>query len=220
MNGGADLGGMMGFGPVIQEENEPLFHGEWEERALGMVIALGACGQWNLDMSRFARESLPTTFYLVANYYQIWLEAAVNLMKERGMVSEEEIASIKPIDPPIKVKRCLAPEDVQAVLFAGGPADRPPEGTASFEIGQSIVTINDHPRTHTRLPRYARGKEGIITTVHGFHVLPDLNSQGLGENPSWLYQVTFTSQTLWGAQGNESDRISLDLWEPYLRAIS
>ncbi|HBR38098.1 MAG TPA: nitrile hydratase subunit beta, partial [Sulfitobacter pontiacus] len=35
MNGGADLGGMMGFGPVVQEEDEPLFHAPWEARALG-----------------------------------------------------------------------------------------------------------------------------------------------------------------------------------------
>ncbi|WP_299668681.1 nitrile hydratase subunit beta [uncultured Ruegeria sp.] len=217
MNGGADLGGMMGFGPVVREENEPLFYGDWEKRALGMVIALGACGEWNLDMSRYARESLPTPFYLTATYYQIWLEAAVDLLKNRGMITEQEIASLRPIDPPIQVKRCLAPEDVHAVLFAGGPADRDPQGTPLFQAGDRVVTINDHPKTHTRLPRYARDKEGTITKVHGFHVFPDLNSQGLGENPHWLYQVTFSSRTLWGGQGNKMDKISLDLWEPYLR---
>ncbi|WP_208990676.1 SH3-like domain-containing protein [Pseudovibrio sp. Tun.PSC04-5.I4] len=64
MNGGADLGGMMGFGPVNEEQNEPLFHAVWEGRALGMTIALGACCQWNLDMSRFARESMQPAEYM------------------------------------------------------------------------------------------------------------------------------------------------------------
>ena len=64
MNGGADLGGMMGFGPVVEEQDEPNFHAAWEQRAMSMVVALGACGQWNLDESRFSRESLPPADYL------------------------------------------------------------------------------------------------------------------------------------------------------------
>lgn len=216
MNGGADLGGMMGFGPVIEEENEPVFHEPWKARAMGMVVALGACGQWNLDMSRSARESLPPADYLRANYYYIWLEAAVNLMKERGMITEEEIEAVKSLNPPVEVKRRLEAKDVQAVLFAGGPADRPEEGTPKFSVGDTVTTINNHPATHTRMARCARDKVGEVTKIHGFHVLPDSNAQGLGENPEWLYQVTFTSRDLWGEQGNDIDTISLDLWESYL----
>jgi nitrile hydratase len=216
MSSAADLGGVRGFGAIGQEENEPVFHADWEARAMGIVIALGACGLWNLDMSRSARETLPKPFYLTANYYQIWLEAAIKLMKERGMVSDAEIDAAKAMEPPIAVKRMLAACDVQAVLFAGGPADRKPEGRPQFEIGQSVRTISDLPQTHTRLPSYARNKQGIITKIHGFHVLPDMNSQGLGEHPHWLYQVTFSSHALWGAQGNEIDTITLDLWEPYM----
>ena len=35
MNGPQDLGGQMGFGPIVPEKNEPLFHADWEKRALG-----------------------------------------------------------------------------------------------------------------------------------------------------------------------------------------
>ncbi|HWC93877.1 MAG TPA: nitrile hydratase subunit beta, partial [Pseudolabrys sp.] len=33
MNGGQDLGGTHGHGPVMPEPNEPVFHAEWEKRA-------------------------------------------------------------------------------------------------------------------------------------------------------------------------------------------
>ena len=49
MNGVHDMGGLHGFGPVPLEENEPLFHAPWERRALGLTLAMGATGQWNID---------------------------------------------------------------------------------------------------------------------------------------------------------------------------
>jgi len=183
MNGGADLGGMMGFGPIVEEQDEPLFHAPWEARALGIVVALGACGQWNID---------------------------------HGMIDADELAHGRSMRPAIMTRGKLTAQNVDAVLSAGGPADRPPIGEAKYTVGDCIRTINDHPQTHTRMARYARGKSGIITKVHGFHVFPDSNAQGLGEDPQWLYQVTFASRTLWGAQGNDVDTVSLDLWEPYL----
>ena len=87
MNGAADLGGMMGFGPVDDEPEFPKFHDAWEELVLGIIVALGACGQWNLDQSRSARESLPPATYLTIPYYQIWLEAAITLMRARSRKS-------------------------------------------------------------------------------------------------------------------------------------
>ena len=58
MNGAQDLGGMMGFGPIAIEQDEPWFHAEWERRAFGLTLAMGATGSWNIDMSRHAREIL------------------------------------------------------------------------------------------------------------------------------------------------------------------
>ena len=57
VNGAHDLGGMHGFGPVVPEPDEPAFHADWERRAFALTLAMGATGEWNLDMSRFARES-------------------------------------------------------------------------------------------------------------------------------------------------------------------
>ncbi len=220
MNGGADLGGMMGFGPVIEEENEPNFHAPWEARVLGMTVALGACGLWNIDQSRYARESMQPADYMKSSYYHVWLHGISSLLKDRGMITDDELVAGKQLQPAVAIKRKLLPQDVHAVLMAGGPANREQTGAAQFKVGDRVRTMNTHPTTHTRLPRYARDKAGIISKVHGVHVFPDSSAQGLGEAPSWLYQVTFTATTLWGEDKNENDTVSLDLWQPHLRIES
>ncbi|MGO9477025.1 MAG: nitrile hydratase subunit beta, partial [Limisphaerales bacterium] len=58
MNGAQDLGGMMGFDPIAPEKYEPVFHAEWEKRALAVTLAAGALGEWSIDRSRSMRESL------------------------------------------------------------------------------------------------------------------------------------------------------------------
>ena len=73
-----------------------------------------------------------------------------------------------------------------------------------------------HPATHTRLPRYVRGREGTIARVIGFHVFPDANAHQLGESPQWLYGVTFAGPELWGDGSDPTVVVSVDAWEPYL----
>ena len=58
MNGVHDMGGLQGFGPVQIEADEPLFHAAWERRALGLTLAMGATGQWNIDLSRAAASKI------------------------------------------------------------------------------------------------------------------------------------------------------------------
>ncbi len=59
MNSAHDLGGRHGFGPIAPEaeNSEPVFHKDWERKALALVLAAGSLGQWNLDESRLSRES-------------------------------------------------------------------------------------------------------------------------------------------------------------------
>ena len=73
-----------------------------------------------------------------------------------------------------------------------------------------------NPTTHTRLPRYARGKRGVIEALRGVHVFPDSNAHGLGENPQWLYTVRFDGTELWGEGADPSVKVSIDAFEPYL----
>ena len=40
MDGAHDMGGVKGFGPVVPEPNEPVFHGDWERRAFALTVAM------------------------------------------------------------------------------------------------------------------------------------------------------------------------------------
>ena len=216
MNGAQDLGGMMGFGPVDPEQNEPLFHAPWERRVLGYTVALGAAGKWNIDMSRHARESLPPAEYLAASYYEIWTKGVERLVVKTGLVSDEELRLGKALNPPAPIKRVLTRDDVPAVLARGGPTEREATGPARFAVGDRVRTRNMHPKGHTRLPRYARDREGVIERVHGAHVFPDTNAHGAGEKPQWLYTVRFSGRELWGEEADPNLVVSIDAWESYL----
>lgn len=216
MNGAQDMGGMHGFGPVTPEPNEPVFHAEWERRVLALTLAMGATGEWNLDMSRAARESLPPAEYLAKSYYELWLAGLERLIAARGLVAPQEIAAGRSLGPPSPLKRVLAAADVAKGLARGAATERPANAPARFVVGERVRARNMHPKTHTRLPRYVRGHLGIIERLHGCHVFPDSHAIGAGENPQWLYTVRFDGPELWGADADPSLKVSVDAWEPYL----
>jgi nitrile hydratase subunit beta len=216
MNGAQDLGGMMGFGRIGQEPDEPWFHAPWERRAFGVTLAMGATGAWNLDMSRHARESLPPAEYLSSSYYEIWTKGVERLVVKTGLVTEDELRLGQALAPPAPVRRVLRAEDVPAALARGGPTEREPPGPARFAVGDRVVARNMHPAGHTRLPRYVRGKPGTVERVHGAHVFPDTNAHGEGENPQWLYNVRFSGIDLWGEEADATLAVSIDAWESYL----
>ncbi|MGP2493139.1 nitrile hydratase subunit beta [Mesorhizobium sp. PUT5] len=216
MNGPQDLGGQMGFGAVAPERDEPVFHAEWEKRALGVTLATGAFGAWNIDESRHARESLHPADYYSSSYYEIWIKALEMLLKRHGFVSDADLAAGGAVDPAATPKRVLKAADVAAVLARGGPCDRPVAAPARFEIGQRVRTKNFHPVGHTRLPRYARGKKGVIDAVREGFVFPDTNAHGSGENPQWVYTVLFDGREIWGEGADPTLTVSIDAWESYL----
>jgi nitrile hydratase subunit beta len=216
VNGAHDMGGVHGFGPVVAEADEPYFHADWERRVLGLVIAIGAAGRWNIDKSRFARENRPPPEYLSLSYYEIWLAGLERLLLEAGLITPEELerGEAAPGEP----IRVLAAEEVPGMLARGGPADRPPAREARFSTGDRVRTRNLHPRTHTRLPRYARGHIGEIERVHGCHVFPDRHAYG-DEDPQWLYTVRFDATELWGPDADPRSTVSFDAFEPYLEPV-
>ncbi|MDG4851651.1 MULTISPECIES: nitrile hydratase subunit beta [unclassified Mesorhizobium] len=216
MNGPQDLGGQMGFGPVAPETDEPYFHVAWERRALGVTLTAGAMGAWNIDESRHARESLHPADYYSSSYYQIWIQALEVLLKRHGFVTERDLAAGKAVDPAATPKRVLKAADVPAVLAKGGPCDRPVAAPARFQAGDRVRTKNFSPTGHTRLPRYARGKNGRIEAVRDGFVFPDSNAHGKGENPQWVYTVVFDGAEIWGEGADPTLEVSIDAWESYL----
>lgn len=215
MNGAQDMGGMQGFGPVKTEPNEPVFHADWERRAFALTMAMGATGQWNIDSGRAARESLPPAQYLSSSYYKIWFTALEKLVKERELVTADELAKGRALHPP-KPVRTAKPEDIARLIDRGTPYERTPPTPARFKAGDRVRAKVINPPTHTRLPRYVRGRVGTIEHVHGCHSFPDTCATGRGEHSQWLYTVSFAGRELWGADADPSVKVSVDAWEPYL----
>jgi hypothetical protein len=91
MNGVHDMGGMDGFGPIEREENEPVFHADWEARIYALNIACGALGKWNLDRLRYKREVLSPADYLTLSYYESWVVRLENMLVETGLLTREEL---------------------------------------------------------------------------------------------------------------------------------
>lgn len=217
MNGPQDLGGQMGFGSIAPEPDEPVFHAEWERRALALTLAAGAMGHWTLDEGRHARESLAPGDYYGSTYYEIWIKALEALLIRHGFVTAEDLRAGIPAPGGTRPRRILKAADVAPTLARGGPVARDP-GPAHpvFAPGDTVRARNLHPATHIRLPRYARGKQGRIAAIQGFHVLPDTNAHGQGENPQWLYRVDFAGPDLWGPDADPRSTVSIDAWQSYL----
>jgi nitrile hydratase len=214
VNGVHDMGGMHGFGPVEPEVNEPVFHSKWEARCLAINRAMGYAKVWNIDMSRAVIETFAPTFYLGATYYEKWAARLEKLLLNAKLVDADELAAGHALRPG-KPLRKLAAADVPKALVRGSFA-RPTNTPARFNAGDRVRTKNMNPATHTRLPRYARDKTGVIECVRGCHVFPDSVAIGAGENPQWLYTVLFEGRVLWGEDADPTLTVSIEAWEPYL----
>jgi nitrile hydratase len=226
MNGAHDLGGMHGFGPVAPEPDEPVFHHEWERRAFAINLAAGALGRWNIDMGRYAREQMPAADYFATTYYEHWAFGLERLLVEHGLLQRGEVDGAVAGQPraavpaqaaggpaPLPVLRAAA---VEAALRKGGSARVDAPAPPRFKPGDAVRARNLHPAGHTRLPRYARGKRGVVERDHGVFVFPDTNGMALGKTPQHVYAVRFAASELWGPSAPARDVVLVDLWDDHL----
>lgn len=220
MNGGQDLGGLHGFGPVAPEADEPRFHAPWEKRVFGLAMAMGFCRAWTLDASRSAREALPPGEYLTSSYYAIWLKALERQVQAHGLATAKELSTGTITTPAAPVERVLRGPEVAPLFGRGFPSDRPVPEPARFSMGDRVRARNFHPVGHTRLPRYVRGRLGTVETVHGGFVFPDTNARLAGEAPQWLYTVRFSGRELWGEQAEAGHAVSVNAFESYLEPVA
>ncbi|MDE2989980.1 MAG: nitrile hydratase subunit beta [Chloroflexota bacterium] len=79
-----DMGGVLGYGCVEPEADEPVFHSGWEGRVFGLVIAVKD------GLSRPRLESLDPGEYL-SGYYERWMLALERGLMARGALSAEEL---------------------------------------------------------------------------------------------------------------------------------
>jgi nitrile hydratase subunit beta len=210
MNGVHDMGGMHGFGPVVPEPNEPVWHAPWEAR----IYALARTAM--IPGLRQQIELMPATDYLRASYYEKWLYGLVESAIRLGLITRQEAETGRPDPSSPKATPKLTADQVEAAMRRGRLSTRDVERQPVFQIGDAVRTRNIHPATHTRLPRFARDKPGVIVLLHGAHVFPDSSALAQGENPQPLYTVAFRARDLWGEAANPRDTVRIDLWEDYL----
>ena len=213
MNGVHDMGGMANLGALASEPDEPVFHHAWEGRVHAMTVASPTRG--NIDAGRHQRELIRGPEYLAMSYYEKWFRSLTELLVAHGLATRGEIAGGRAARGVAKATPRLSAEGVTEALTRQGSylRDGPPPG---FAEGDAVRARNLHPAGHTRLPRYVRGRRGVIVARHGPHVFPDSHAHGQGEDPRPLYTVRFAARELWGEAAHPRDSVCLDLWEPYL----
>ena len=210
------MGGMDGFGKVQPQDGEA-FHDPWEKQVLAAMFLVRNKG--SVDESRFIDESMPPVEYLSQSYFARWLSRLEISLVKHGLVSEEELRNPEGRLARADGNQAVRAEEVEASRRRGSKrmqVDVPPR----FQVGDRVMVKNEHPRGHTRRPRYVRGRRGRVHIDYGVYPFPDTVAHGLGDKPQHCYSVRFTAIELWGSRGNPKDVIYLDLFDDYLEAAS
>ena len=220
MNGVHDMGGMHGFGRVEIERDEPVFHAEWEGRVMGMRRLVQQLPGMRLP-GRPVIESMEPLHYLTASYYERFLHTLETHAVEQGLITREELDTRTELfrqHPAAPVPRRSAPPEAARALASFSAQARPePSGLPpQFTVGDLVAARNLNPVGHTRLPRYIRGKRGVIERVNGWYHLQDEETEGLGPNPQAVYTVRFPAREVWGPRADPHHTVYLEMWEGYL----
>jgi len=218
MNGPHDMGGMHGFGPVLTEAN---LHtpDRWELRMHAIMRATRSHRLFNIDEFRHAIERMPPAEYLASSYYERWLAAIGMLLVEKDVIGEDELAARVALlqERPDTTFEPLRPLTPGPGAEPGGiPLTPPVQTEPRFQPGDAVRARNQHPTSHTRLPRYVRGKRGAVHSLRGVHVFPDAHAHGQGEQAHPLYSVRFEAAELWSDSADGRGAVYVDLWEAYL----
>jgi len=215
MNSIHDMGGMHGMGPLVIEHDEAVFHERWQGRVFAMRMACAFHRKWNADMGRYARERMPPAEFLAASYYERALYALERVLVENGLVGEDELAGGQATST-AKGAPTLQPEQVATIVRTRRRARLDDDVAPLFKVGDAVCARNIHPEGHTRLPRYARGRRGIIDRDHGVFAFADSNAMTRDKKPQHLYSVRFAATELWGSAVSPHDSAYLDLWDDHL----
>jgi nitrile hydratase subunit beta len=218
MNGAHDMGGMHGMGAIEYTKTEPVYHAPWEGRMHAMLTAVGATGKLRLGV-RPPIESIPAAEYLRMSYYERFLTSLIERMVASDLVTRAEIENGRPEKGSADAVLAVSAASAVAALLKNPEPRRNVPVAARFRAGQPVRARNINPVTHTRLPRYARGKSGTIERDYGVFVFPDTSVYSLGEKPQHLYSVRFSARELWGDQAAPQDAVYLDMYDDYLEPV-
>jgi nitrile hydratase subunit beta len=219
MNGVHDMGGQQGMGPVRYEKDESVFHASWEGRIYALNRAMRAWRKWSLDTDRHALETMPPLDYLRMSYYERWVHRLEEQLVSYGIVTRDELQSGEPAPGSVRATPVFTLATASRWLNRGIASSHEPAVRPLFKVGQRVRARNINPTGHTRLPRYARGKAGIVMRDHGVYLFPDTNAHFQGEKRQHVYSVRFTARELWGDRAAERDSVYIDMWDDYLERL-
>jgi nitrile hydratase len=217
MDGIHDMGGTQGWGEIHFDPGEPAFTEPWQGRAFAMcLLSMNRLTGRNLDAMRHALERLRPLQYLANGYYGRWLLMAETLLTDSGVIAEGAVDARARRLRGEDVAEPPEPELAKPDYTPAGPGSlRQVDDPPRFKVGEQVRARDLHPRGHTRLPRYVRGRIGTVERIQPAAVLPDTNAHFIAENAQHCYQVAFDSQTLWGDDA-EPFVLHIDLFDDYL----
>ncbi len=218
MRGIHDMGGVPGYGRVEPEEDEPIFHSEWEGRVFGLVATVRA------GLSRRRLERLDPEEYL-SGYYQRWMLAFERGLIERGVLNADELDAKtehfrnSPGATPTRAVDREHAERARERMYRRSQDRKQPARPPKFAVGDCVRARRFRHDGHTRLPRYVQGKRGLIDAIYDAYNFPDDSAGGDDAAVQQLYRVRFEGTELWGASAEPGTALYIDMWESYLEPI-
>jgi len=214
VNGIHDMGGMHGLGEIGYSPGDPAFHSTWEVRVHALVTALAPYGKWRALRPEI--EAIPAADYLRMSYYERWLAALIESIAKSGLASRAEIELGTAQPGTERSVPALTAETARAAALATPRTELAGRVEPRFRVGQRVRGANLNTPTHTRLPRYTRGKVGVVERVRGVFGLPDTEVYFGDPKPQHVYLVRFAARELWGIGAPARDGVYIDLWQDYL----
>jgi len=216
MNTIHDLGGLDGQ-TLPERDQGRILKEDWERQIWGLVMAV-----WSKPIpgyrggSRADIERIPPELYLNMPYYAKWLWAAEVALLRSGLASADELANP---DGALSIPEFgnfspATAADLTAYLAGDDSFEIPAEVPPLFAVGDNVIVRNEHPRGHTRMPRYLRGHRGVVHSHHGVHGFQDDVEEDVGQQH--LYTVRFTGRELWGSRAHPKDVMHAELWDYHL----
>ena len=153
MDGVHDMGGMHGFGRVVETGGELAYHERWEPRVFAIQMLVGVERLGAGPGGRSAREEMDPAAYLAASYYERWLYSAEQRLLRKGTIAPGDVeAMMERLE-----NREAMPEHQDAAmaermlenLRTRMPMDPAPE-QARFDPGQRVRVRRMHPPCVTR----------------------------------------------------------------------
>ena len=213
------MGGMHGFGPVVEPGGALPYYERWEPRIFALHLLIGSEGLGAGPGGRPTREEMDPAHYLGASYYERWLWSAERRLERAGTIAPGDVEAagqrLATGEPASTCRDPAMAERTVTALRTTRPMGPPPP-SARFAQGERVRVRRMRPEGHTRCPRYVRGALGVVEAVRGADRLPDRAVYGerIGREP--VYSVAFRSPELWGPGEGPPWTVLLDLWESYL----